>query len=103
MKRKNNYENETYLKVQASYSSIDSKNTITIQYQFKKTTESSYSTLANLSNNTQITLEFINEKPIDVPDTLSNISKLVILLAATGVLIGAITIYKNKFSEDGIE
>lgn len=55
------------------------------------------------SNNTQITLEFINEKPIDVPDTLSNISKLVILLAATGVLIGAITIYKNKFSEDGIK
>ena len=57
MKRINNYENETYLKVQASYSSIDSKNTITIQYQFKKTTESSYSTLANLSNNTQITLQ----------------------------------------------
>lgn len=57
LKRKNNYENETYLKVQASYSSIDSKNTITIQYQFKKTTESSYSTLANLSNNTQITLQ----------------------------------------------
>lgn len=57
LKRKNNYENETYLKVQASYSSIDSKNTITIQYQFKKTTESSYSALANLSNNTQITLQ----------------------------------------------
>ena len=57
LKRKNNYENETYLKVQASYSSIDSKNTITIQYQFKKTTESTYSSLANLSNNTQITLQ----------------------------------------------
>ena len=33
LKRKNNYEDETYLKVDASYSSVNSKNTIRIQYQ----------------------------------------------------------------------
>lgn len=55
------------------------------------------------SNETHITLEFINEKPVDVPDTLSNISKLIILLAVSGILVGAIMIYKNKFSEDGIK
>lgn len=55
------------------------------------------------SNETHLTLEFINEKPVDVPDTLSNISKLIILLAVSGILVGAIMIYKNKFSEDGIK
>lgn len=55
------------------------------------------------SNNTQLVLEFVNEKPIDVPNTLSNISKLIILLAVTGILVGAILVYKNKFSEDGIK
>lgn len=56
LKRKNNYEDTTYLKVQSTYSSVDSKNTITIQYQFKKTSDSSYSSLTTLSNNTQVTL-----------------------------------------------
>ena len=55
------------------------------------------------SNETQITLAFINEKPVDVPDTLSNISKMLILLAVSGILVGAILIYKNKFSEDGMK
>ena len=56
LKRKNNYEDESYLTVNASYSSVDSKNSITIQFQYKKTTDSSYSTLATISNNTQRTL-----------------------------------------------
>ena len=55
------------------------------------------------SNETRITIEFINEKPVNVPNTLSNISKLVILLAVSGILVGAILVYKNKFSEDGIK
>ena len=50
LKRKNNYENESYLKVNATYSSVDSKNTITIKYQYKKTTDSSYSSLTTISN-----------------------------------------------------
>lgn len=48
-----------------------------------------------------IVLEFINEKPVDVPNTLSNISKALVLLAVISILIGSLLIYKNKFSEDG--
>ena len=65
LKRKNNYENETYLKVQASYSSINSKNSVTIKYQYKKTSDSSYSTLTTISNNSQITLSLSNENAWD--------------------------------------
>ena len=56
LKRKNNYEDETYLTVNASFSSVNSKNKLTIQYQFKKTTDSSYSTLTTISNNTKVTM-----------------------------------------------
>ena len=56
LKRKNNYENETYLTVNASFSSVNSKNKLTIQYQYKKTTDSSYSSLATISNNTKVTM-----------------------------------------------
>lgn len=56
LKRKNNYENETYLTVNASYSSVNAKNSITIKYQFKKTTESSYTALTNINNNTKVTM-----------------------------------------------
>lgn len=56
LKRKNNYENETYLKVDGSISSVNSKNKMTIQYQYKKTTETSYSSLATLSDNVQVTM-----------------------------------------------
>ena len=56
LKRKNNYEDESYLIVNATYSSVDSKNTITIKYQYKKTTDSSYSSQTAINNNTQKTL-----------------------------------------------
>lgn len=56
LKRKNNYEDETYLTVKASFSSVNSKNKLTIQYQYKKTTDSSYSSLTTISNNTKVTM-----------------------------------------------
>ena len=56
LKRKNNYEDETYLKVDASYSSVNSKNTVTIQYQYKKSSDTSYSALETLTDNVQKTL-----------------------------------------------
>lgn len=56
LKRKNNYEDETYLTVNASFSSVNTKNKLTIQYQYKKTTDSSYSSLATISNNTKVTM-----------------------------------------------
>ena len=56
LKRKNNYENETYLTVAGIYSSVNGKNTITITYAYKKTTESSYSSATTITNNTKITM-----------------------------------------------
>ena len=56
MKRKNNYEDQSYLTVNATYSSVDSKNSVTIKYQYKKTTESSYTSLTTIGNGSQTTL-----------------------------------------------
>ena len=56
LKRKNNYEDESYLLVNATYSSINSKNSITIKYQYKKTTDTSYNTLTAINNNQQKTI-----------------------------------------------
>ena len=56
LKRKNNYEDETYLKVNATYSSVDSKNTITIQYQRKKTTDTNYSALTTIQDGVTATI-----------------------------------------------
>ena len=53
LKRKNNYEDESYLTVNATYSSVDSKNSVTIKYQYKKTTESSYTELKTINNGSQ--------------------------------------------------
>lgn len=56
LKRKNNYEDQSYLTVNATYSSVDSKNSLTIKYQYKKTTESSYTSLTTIGNGSQKTL-----------------------------------------------
>ena len=53
LKRKNNYEDQSYLTVNATYSSVDSKNSVTIKYQYKKTTESSYTALKKINNGSQ--------------------------------------------------
>ena len=58
LKRRNNYENTTYLKVKATYSSINSNNTISIKFQYKKSTDSSYSSQTTIQDNTQVTLTF---------------------------------------------
>ena len=72
LKRKNNYEDTTYLKVQATYSSINSKNTITIKYQYKKTTDSSYSAQTTISNNTQVTISLSKSYAWDFKITLTD-------------------------------
>ena len=56
LKRKNNYEDESYLLVNVTYSSINSKNSITIKYQYKKTTDTNYNTLTAINNNQQKTI-----------------------------------------------
>lgn len=56
LKRKNNYEDESYLTVDGSYSSVNNKNTLTIKYQRKKSTDTSYSSLVTLKDNVQVTI-----------------------------------------------
>ena len=60
VQRHNNFYSETDINVDALYSSIDNKNTITIQYCYKKTTESTYSQYYSLQDNVTSTDTFDN-------------------------------------------
>lgn len=53
LQRQNNYYSTTYITVNGSYSSLNNNNTLTIQYQYKKTTDTSYSSLTTINNNVQ--------------------------------------------------
>ena len=55
LQRENNFYSETDLTVDADYSSLDSKNTITIQYQIKKVSDSTYGALTTIQDNVQTT------------------------------------------------
>lgn len=65
LRRKNNYYDETYIKVNAEYSSLDNKNSITIQYQYKDVTGSSWSALTSIQDDVTATLTLDNEKAFD--------------------------------------
>jgi hypothetical protein len=65
LSRKSNYYDETYLKVNADYSSLDNKNTITIQYQYKEVSSSFWSALASLQDDVQVTLSLSNLSAFD--------------------------------------
>ncbi len=55
LKRVNNYEDTTNLKVNVTISSVNSKNSIqSIQYRYKKVEDSSYSAYSTISNNTLV-------------------------------------------------
>jgi len=51
--RESNFYTSTNLTVDANYSSLDSKNTITIQYQIKKTTDSTYGALTTIQDDVE--------------------------------------------------
>ena len=70
--RRNNYYSTTALTVRASYSSLNNQNTLTIQYQYKKTTDSTYSALANINNNTPTDIELDNLYEWDVRVVLTD-------------------------------
>ena len=70
--RRNNYYSTTALTVRASYSSLNNQNTLTIQYQYKKTTDSTYSALANIDNNTPTDIELDNLYDWDVKVVLTD-------------------------------
>lgn len=58
--RQNNFYTETDINVNADYSSLDSKNTITIQYRYKKVSDSDYSQYYTLQDNVQATFNADN-------------------------------------------
>ena len=59
--RESNFYTSTNLTVNADYSSLNSKNTITIQYQIKKVSDATYGALTTISDNVQTTFNADNE------------------------------------------
>lgn len=64
--RKNNYYSTTDLTVDGSISSINDKNVMKIQYQYKKTTDTNYSTLKTIQDNTQTSFDIDNNYAWDI-------------------------------------
>ena len=63
--RQSNFYSATDMLVSAYYSSVDSHNSVTIQYKYKKASDSSYSSPVTISNNTQTTSSFDNQYDYD--------------------------------------
>lgn len=59
-KRENNFYTDTVLNVSPTVSSLSGKNSVTIQEQHKKTTDSSYSASVNVPANTDTTIQLDN-------------------------------------------
>ena len=59
--RESNFYTETNLNVNADYSSLDGNNSITIQYQIKKTTDSTYGSLTTIQDNVETQFNADNE------------------------------------------
>ena len=56
-RRLNNYEDDTTIKVQATISSVNSKNAIqSIKYRYKKTSDNSYNSYTTINNNTNYSI-----------------------------------------------
>ena len=72
-KRKYNYYSETYLTVNSTYSSLDSHNTLTIQYRYKETTAGSYGSWATAADGVQQTLTLDNTKEWNVQVKLTDV------------------------------
>lgn len=66
LQRQNNFYSETDINVNAEYSSLDSKNTITIKVREKKTTDSTYGSYTTLQDNVTNTLTLDNTYAWDV-------------------------------------
>lgn len=66
LQRQNNFYSETDINVNAEYSSLDSKNVITIKVREKKTTDSTYGSYTTLQDNVTTTLTLDNNHAWDV-------------------------------------
>lgn len=59
--RLNNFYTQCNLEVDCTYSNLNNKNSITIQWQSKKVSDSSYSALQTIQNNTQTPIQLDNQ------------------------------------------
>lgn len=66
MARQNNYYSETDIEVDANYSSLDSKNTISIKMRSKKTSEGSYGAYTSLTDGVTSQFTFDNNYDWDI-------------------------------------
>lgn len=71
--RENNFYSTTHLTVDGSISSINDKNVIKIQYQYKKTTDTNYSTLNAIQDNTQTIFDIDNKFAWDIRVIVSDL------------------------------
>lgn len=73
MARRSNFYAETDILVNAQYSNVDNKNSVTIKYQYKKSNETGYSGLVTIANNTQVTATLDNAYDYDVRFIISDL------------------------------
>lgn len=71
--RENNYYDETNINVNADYSSLDGNNTISITYQYKKTTDSTYSSAEDLEDDVTTTFSIDNEYAWNIKVVVSDL------------------------------
>lgn len=72
LNRKQNYYTATDITADATYSSLDGNNTITIQYRTKKTSEANYGSYSNLTDNVTTTFNADNQYAWDVQVLLTD-------------------------------
>ena len=99
LNRKSNYYSESILNVNANYSSIDGKNSVTIKYRVKKVANSTFSTYTTIQNNTDTNFTADNESEwnvqVNVADKLGNTTYNLIL--PKGIPIAYADIKKYSF------
>lgn len=71
--RQSNFYSATDMLVNAYSSSVDSHNSVTIQYKYKKSSDSTYSSLVSIANNTQVTASFDNQYDYDFIFVISDL------------------------------
>ena len=78
LRRQNNFYTETILNVNPTISSLSGQNSATIQYRYKKTTDSSYSAWTTAAANTNITVNLDNaydwDFKVNVADRIGSVT-----------------------------
>lgn len=99
LNRKNNYYSESILNVNANYSSLGGKNSVTIKYRTKKVANSTFSTYTTIQNNTDANFTADNEYEwnvqVEVSDLIGKTTYNLIL--PKGIPITYTDILKNSF------